>query len=181
MLIGISARIRDKRVDKVLKKHGFSGHEIFYSPILIWLFASLYLILIFCSVLFLFIFHFWYFTLIYLCVSYVVSAYFNNSFAITTEELVVVNPNFPFRRFEKFNLRLIEEIKVGQNKMLQFLPLFFIKSSNYVQVQSNGKKKRFYCSNLDLDAYDENLTEKTLYDFRDCLLKNNIIVTSNLK
>ncbi len=43
--IGFSAAIKDRRVDKIVLDQGYINYEIFYSPISIWLWGTIYLLI----------------------------------------------------------------------------------------------------------------------------------------
>jgi hypothetical protein len=107
---------------------------------------------------------------------YLVSAYSNNTFAITADELVIVNPNYPFRKHSVIPLAAISYLHIGEysptwRKLLLFL------SNNYIDLTMGSDTSRYYCIGLEADAYDENLTEKTIEDFQNELEKRNVKVT----
>jgi hypothetical protein len=174
MYTGFSAKTKDKRVDKILIKHGYNNCEIFYSPIF-FLDYFVYFLVISLPITYQVI-NYWYYLPGYIAIGYLISAYLNNCFVITGKELLVINPNFPFDKFNRYEIENIEKIKIDKNNGIYFLLVFLIIGNNYVQINSGGKRKKYYCSGLEIDAYDENLTEKTLDDFSFALSKNNIVV-----
>lgn len=100
VLTGISAKLKDKRIDRILKKHGYtlSNCEIFYSPITVWLFLLPFFLLTIISTVSYFFFYLIYlfplYFLLYFMLGYLVVGYLNNSFVITENKLLVINPNF---------------------------------------------------------------------------------------
>ncbi|WP_028979860.1 hypothetical protein [Sporocytophaga myxococcoides] len=179
-LIGFSAKIRDKRVDKIAAKHGYKNYEVFYSPLSIWLFFTLYLLVLSLPVTLSFL-EYWFYLPGYLVLGYLISAYRNNSFILTEDVLVVINPNFPFRNFHCYKIESIQKVKIDTGKWSDFLIVFIQFGHNYIQINSEGKRRTYYCNGLDIDAYDENFTEKTLDDFSHRLSKKNILVDFNIK
>lgn len=183
-LTGLSLQIKDNRIEKRLIKEGFTDYDIFYSPIQIW--AFIFSIFAISSVTYnggIFTL-FWFYpipTAIYVFVSYLAAAFSNNSFALTSNKLIIVNPNFPFRNIFYYDLKEIARAKIDESQKLFYLSVFAcIFVTNYVEIFVQGKSKRFYCSGLDIDSYDENWTEKTLDDFYFSLLRHNIKVDFNL-
>jgi hypothetical protein len=185
-ITGLSAKTKDRRVDNILKKRGYdvAGCEIFYSPINIWLF--------FLGILFLVAIPFsWYlirlaymlplYALLYFLVSYLIVAFLNNSFVLTATQLLIINPNFLFRKVISYDLKQISKIKIDSSKWLWLTVIFAHFGKNYVEIASENKTQRFYCTMLEVDAYDENLTEKTMDDFQASLLKHNLSVEFNLE
>jgi hypothetical protein len=189
MLIGFSDEIKDRRIDKYLDKKGYNlaECEIFYSPISIYLFYLFYLLLLILSVLpmgfyFLkYIFKYPYYFLIYFIVQYLVLAYLNNSYVITQQKLIVINPNFPFQKMKVYEFGEIDKIKIDNSGLALLISwIFLIFCSNYIEVYSTNKVRRFYSIFLEVDCFDENLTEKTLDDFANTLSKNSISLKFNL-
>ena len=189
MLIGFSDEIKDRRVDKYLDKKGYNlaECEIFYSPISIYLFYLFYLLLLTLSAipieLYFKIYNFKhpYCFLIYFIVQYLVLAYLNNSYVIAQQKLIVINPNFPFQKMKVYEFGEIDKIKIDNSWPVFLITwIFLIFSSNYIEVYSRNKVRRFYSIFLAVDSFDENLTEKTLDDFSNALSKNGIKVKFNL-
>jgi hypothetical protein len=175
MIIGFSAKTKDKRVDKIAIEHGYDNYEIFYSPIFIWIFFTIYLLILSLPITFQF-YNYWHYLLGYLFIGYLISSYLNNSFIITEKELLIINPNFPFTNFRTYKIDRIEKVKIDKNKWLNLLACLMIFENNYVQIYSGKKSRIYYCNGLNLDAFDENLTEKTLDDFSFSLTRKNIVV-----
>jgi hypothetical protein len=182
---GISARLKDRRVDRVLAKQGYEAEqcEIFYSPITAWITYLAILLTIplpFAIDYFSFLYrNFTYFCL-YLLVGYLMGAYLNNSIVLTKNELVIVNPNFPFRHSVIYKLEEISYLKIDQSKWLWPAFVFAHGGGNYVEISTGDTTRRFYCTCLQLDAYDENLTEKTMDDLRFALRERNVPHEFNL-
>lgn len=174
--------IKDKRVDRVLRRAGYEPEkcEIFYSPpqdiYFFWLamllllgFGSIYIV--------------WYYLkpiLIYVLLAIPFAEGLNNSFVITGSHLVVIRPGFLFKRVVVYELTAITKIKIDQSPMLWALVLFIGPSRNYIEVITDNQTKRFYCISLNLDAFGENTTEKTMDDFHAALIKHKVAVEFNL-
>jgi len=97
------------------------------------------------------------------CISYLIAAYRNNSFVLTPTELIVINPNFPFKKVSKFSLDEITRIKIDEKKSM-IVRLFAVLVDYYVAIEYKGISKCFFCIGLHPDAFDENFTEDTLDD-----------------
>ena len=166
---------KDFRVDKIAMRHGYSIYEVFYSPIIIWIFMTIYFLVLSISAFFQFLGE-WYYIIPYLLFGYLISSYLNNSFVITEKELLIINPNFPFNSFERYSIDSIEKVKIDSNKWLYLLFSFLIFDNNYVKITSKDKTRVYYCIGLQFDAFDENFTEKTLDDFSASLSKKDIVV-----
>jgi hypothetical protein len=170
MFVGISAKLKDRRVDKILIENDYNLEEctIYYSPITGWFFYMGLLIAVSSAYFFFIIYYvsinFAVFLALYCCLGYFICAFLNNSFIITSKELIVVNPNFPFRRFEKYDLNAIQKVVLDDSRLI-LLSWIFLLSSRYVNVHDEVKQRKFYCAYLERDAYDENITEKNLDDF----------------
>jgi hypothetical protein len=170
--------MKDRRIDRMLKSRGRDAADvaIYYSPIN---YFFLFLLLIFLGLLPLSagIIRFWQYlwmpVLIFLLASYVNSAALSNSFALTTDELIVVNPNFPFRQFETFKLNHIRGVKIAQSKRL-FSIVPFVPGVQYVEI--DGKK--YYCAHLDRSNFDEK--NLTIDDLHAALKAKNIPVDFKL-
>lgn len=106
-------------------------------------------------------------------------AYFNNTPVLVKNELIIINPYFPFQNFEVFQMNDIKLIKIDKSS---FLPAWFflIFKSNDVEIYLENENKRFYCTSLQVDCYDENWTEKTMDDFKYSLLKRGVIIELGL-
>jgi hypothetical protein len=179
MFVGVSAKLKDRRVNTVLKQNDYSLEDctIYYSPIVGWLYyAGIFVAFTYGMLLLLVYYAFVMFTmffLIYFVICYLFCAFLNNSFVITSKELIVVNPNFPFRRFEKFDLNSIKKVILHDSGLILFSWIFLL-SSRYAIIHDEGKQRKFYCAYLERDAYDENITEKNLDDFEAHLKQLNI-------
>ena len=170
--------IKDKRVDKILAKRGYLDCEVFYSPISIWLGYFLMFILTGVGSVFYFMYQLWIgYPIIYLLVAYLLMARLNNSFALAANELIIINPNFPFNKFKTYHTSEIKDVTIDSSKVLQyFLFIFIIFGVNYVEVRSHFGKKRFYCLGLEEECYDEHQTEKTIEDLEASIKAKKVIV-----
>lgn len=178
MIVAVSAKIKDRRVDGILKGMGLNSSdcEIFYSPIAGFLFYFLILIAFVIPIFFLtpvVIFNYPYHFLIYATAKYLILAYMNNSYVIYHKQLIVINPNFPFRSVKIYEIDQIEKIVIN-NRLSFFTWVFLIFCPNYIEVHSNRKTQRFYSIYLEEDYFDENITEKTLDDFNSALNKMHV-------
>jgi hypothetical protein len=118
--------------------------------------------------------------LIYFIAGYVVVASLNNSFVITDSKLVVINPNFPFRKVKSYSFEQINKVKIDSSNLLYITAIFAHFGSNYVELTTQDKVERFYCTSLDVDAFDENFTEKTIDDFHASLKQHKVYIEFNL-
>ena len=173
MLIGVGFNLKDKRVDKMLRSEGITDADIYHSPIKCWL---VMLLLLCCQgwVFFTFLTTTYSFLLIfYLIISYLVNAYHNNSFALHEDKITVINPNFPFRQIITIDIQDIQCIVIdqGTRKWTLWVMLF---GENYLLIKTNNKNMKFYCSGLEIDSYDENMTEKTIDDLGEQLRQMGI-------
>ena len=181
MLIGVSFKLKDKRVDKMLASRQLENAEIFYSPISSWL---LVLLLIFSSAAW-FLFYiatwnYWYLIIPYFTISYLINAFLNNSFALYKDNLFIINPNFPFRRFQKIKRDDVNQITIDKIKRQWFL-VFLAIGGNYLSVDTTNRKFKFHCAGLDQDSFDENWTEKTIEDLRFKLDQNKFPTTYKIE
>jgi hypothetical protein len=185
ILTGISAKIKDRRVDRILRKVGYdiTACEIYYSPVRVWLFGWVLLLVAAIPVSFYF-FHLAYqftcYFLLYFLLGYVVVGYLNNSFVIVPDKLLVINPNFPFNRVVSYNLKRVRKVKIDNSAWLWITAIFAHWGNNYVEISTENRVERFYCTCLEVDAFDENFTEKTMDDFQAGLLKVNVPTEFNL-
>jgi len=181
MLTHISIKLKDKRVDKMLASKNYAKAEIFCSPISTWI---LLLALLIPSAAFLFfnalVWKYWYFTVLYFIISYLINAYLNNSFALYEDKLFIINPNFPFRRFEIIKKDDVKRITI-ENVKRQWFFIFMAFGGYYLSIDVSDKTLKFHCAGLDLDSYDENWTEKTIDDLYFSLVKNEFPVKLNIK
>ena len=160
--------LKDKRVDKILSKKEIEASQIFYSPIIIW-FAFLFLLpgIIGLSLLG----HFLltgvanvYLVMLFLVSSYLIAAHLNNSFAINGDKFYVINPNLPFQKLQEFEFSKIYVVRIDRAKWGWLFIMFGYYGRNYVEVETAEGKFRFFCSGIDLDMFEENLTELCLDD-----------------
>ncbi|UZR98854.1 hypothetical protein [Chondrinema litorale] len=180
---GISAKLKDKRVDKILIKHGYQPNscQIFYSPIKYWRFTVILALITVIPFIglglkyFYLIIDFKYFILGYLFISFLIWRRMNNTIVLTEGQLLIINPNPPFRKFIKYDLAKINKVKLAGSK-LKFILWLFLSSGNYIEITSNNKNHRYFCIALKLDTYDENFTKKTLDDLHHTLRNKNLPV-----
>jgi len=165
MFIGVSMNIKDKRLDSILKLHNVDNPAIFYSPISIWLLLLCYLISMVGGII-IYLFTTFYciiFVVSYLIISYLIAAKNNYSFAIAKNKIFIINPNFPFRHFKTFDVGEIDCV-IFKQKNTKIARLFFIFGINCVEIKVGSKYHSYACHGLEMDAFDENLTEKTIED-----------------
>ncbi len=180
-ITGFSLKLKTKKVDKILLEKGYTLEEceIYYSPITSWfvliaMMLSFFIPFVFTDLLS-YKYNFWMCILTYFIVGYFFIAYLNNIPVLVKNELIMINPYFPFRNFEVFQIEAIAMVKIDESS---FLPawIFLVFKSNYLE----NYKKRFYCSSLQVDSFDENWTEKTMDDFKYSLLQNGVMVEFEL-
>jgi hypothetical protein len=187
ILNGVSLKLKDLRIDKILSKNGYENYTIYYSPLKSWfVFFGIMIpillplaIFLFSTIIELFLSNKYLFTLflsVYIILGYLISSYVNNSFVLTKNELIIVNPNFPFRKFIVLKLNQIKLAEICNDKSWVFTILFGVFGGNYVRISRFSDTKKFYCYNLDVDCFDENWTEKTFDDFFDDLNSKNVKV-----
>ena len=182
MIIPIQ-ELRDKRVDRILLRRGYPDANIFYSPIGAWL--PLFIALIGTALIsYGFIVMFWSPWLL-LLVSYFFIAYLTNAwhcccFALVEGKCCVINPNWPFRKFEVIAFNDIESVTIDEQHS-GWKSFFTLFSSNYIEITTATGKERFYCTYLQLDAFDENFTKQTIEDFQSALERAGIPVQMNLE
>jgi hypothetical protein len=165
MLFFGKMNLQDLRVDKMLKARGLDTSDIYYSPIKSWvLFMVIAMGLCYWFIIPLALSKYYSLVLIYLAPGYLFSGYLNHSFAITEDQLHVINPNFPFRQFKSYALRDIQRITLNKSKQ-KWHYLLGIIGSNYISIQTADQSIKYFCVNLDVDAFDENWTEKTMDTF----------------
>ena len=182
MQTGIRIKLKDKRVDKILASKKYDKAEIFCSPISTWI-ALLALMLPSAGFLFFnaWIWKHWYFVVLYFIISYLINAFLNNSFALYEDKLLIINPNFPFRRFQIIKREEIKLISIDNVKRPQWLIIFMAVSGCYLSIEIADKTLKFHCAGLDLDAYDESWTEKTIDDLHYKLVENKFPTAFNIK
>lgn len=173
--------IKDKRVDKMLSAHNLIDVDIFYSSISIWLLS----VIIICSIAHWLIFYLAYskyypVIIIYFALGYFISAYLNNSFALTQDSLIVINPNFPFKNIKIYPLTNISTITIDKTNWIWHF-IFCVFGSNYIKIQTKEKSKKYFCVGLELDSFDENWTEKTLDTFYHKLEEKGVPTIFNFK
>lgn len=180
-----SMRLRDKRVDKILGKAGYSNAEIFYSPIkstLVWISMLLLIGMPLVIGLFIKIFSgaFLGGAFLYILISYLLNAFLNNSFALSDDALIVINPNFPFRQLTVIPIDQVEKIEIDKAGWMWLFLAFAVTGNNYLSVHTSRGGNVYFCVALEMDAYDENWTEKTIDDLHQCLKGKGIPVQFNL-
>ncbi len=185
MILGVSAKIKDRRIDKCLETTGYNPGEcdIYYSPIIGYYFyvgISIFFIIPLWFILKILILKYLYFFIIYYALQYLVLAYINNSYAIYQNKLIAINPNFPFKKMTVFELTEIDKIKIGNSRLGFTTWILLILSSNYIEIYTTDKTQRFYSVLLEVDCFDENITEKTIDNFNTALCKHNIVTEFNL-
>lgn len=174
--------LKDKRVDKILHRQGYKDAEVFYGPLSIWLitFAG-YLLAPALGLLFGLMNNPWILLLLpYLFIAYLFNAYHSCSFAIAAGKCCIINPNWPFRKFVAIDLKDIESVGIKEYHK-KWMMVFAFWGSNYIEIKSDQGVQCFYCANLEADAYDENMTEKTIEDFQYALERAGIPVQMDLE
>jgi|GEM_PF-1080864 len=167
---------RDKRVDRALDQLGYTGPDIFYSPLQGWIFWTSLLLILVASTIFWLLLWLWPLLPLMLCLSYLFNAYRSNNFALSENQLIIINPNFPFRKVTLLDLKDIESVRVDcdtLSRVASFLILAF--GNNYIEVKTAAGTQRFYCAYLQQwNAYSRNLTEKGIDDLDVALKKRGI-------
>ncbi|WP_196893604.1 hypothetical protein [Aureivirga marina] len=174
-------KFKDKRVDKMLSKKNLKIESIFYSPIKSWLLLyfiiiglALQILLLAISLIFSYIELYTFgILLIIFGLQYILASMKSNSFALNSEDLFVINSNFPFRKIKSFKISEIKKIKLSSENIYS---LFFIGiiEVNYIEIYFENNVYRFYCIGLELDDYEEGWIEKTMEDFQEILKEKEI-------
>lgn len=186
---GISFELRDQFVDKLLLKKGYKEAEIFYSPIACWfvflLFTITFSIPLFIYVIYIILTEIPFtesliYVLIYFLLGYLLIAIFNKSFAVTKNELLIINAQFPFCKIRSYQFEEIKEVRISSSPLLSKLGFIFAIKGNFLQIKTRFSKRRYYCFFLDVDCFDENWTEKTLDDLHHKLMEKKVLVKFEL-
>ena len=128
--------LKDKRVDKILDEAGIKGAEIFYSPVALSFFPFFILVVIL-NIFFLnkIVFSF---SIFFVLMDYLLVSFLNNSLAIRENFMYVINPNFPFNRLKKYELKSIQRIRINcKSSTWQYF--FLILSGSFIQIITEDK------------------------------------------
>ncbi|UZR99884.1 hypothetical protein [Chondrinema litorale] len=175
------AVIKDRRIEQILEKNGYNIKQvkIYYSPFSGWL-VDLLILFILQLVIAIYLlpykyiyFYSTYFAL-YIIASYLISAFLNNSFVTTKTELIVINPNFPFQKFTSYSTINIQQVSIGNSKWKYLNWLFLQFSGNYIQIVDKKKSTKYFCTSLALDAWDDNLAQRSVDSFLSHFQKMNV-------
>lgn len=174
--------IKDQRIDKMLAQNGIPEAVIFYSPVQVWLYLILMGLSTGIGIFVTALTSLWLLSLIlvYLSVSYLLYINCSHSFALTGDTLYILNPSRPFRRFEALPLEKIHAVTLGEDKSSWLRQVFIWSDVNFLQVASDKGIAKYPCIGLELDAFDENFTAKTLDDLRYSFELRNIPVIWHL-
>jgi hypothetical protein len=177
----IIQNVKDKRVDKLLRREGINNFTVFYSPISFWFFTLIIIVISCISVFYTFFFSEYIIVIVpYLIVSYLIAAYLNNSFSLASEKLVVINPNFPFRSFKSYDRQEIKKIIIDKIRFPWF-KIFSVFGKNHITIETkNGNRFKYYCVNLEEDTYDENWTNETIDSFNSLLQSKGYVTVFNI-
>ena len=180
MFIGVGLKLKDKRVDKMLLVKNIISTDIFYSPISTWILLLLLILTSGWWLLYIFASTKYGLLLIpYFVISYLLNGYKSNSFALCNDNLIVINPNIPFRQITVINNSDIQLVTIDKTTR-KWTKIFLDFGENYLLIQTKDNTYKFNCAGLDLDAYDENWTEKTIDDLRHKLKEKGIKTLFNL-
>lgn len=172
----IDFKMPNKAIKKILAQQQVLDAEIFASPFETWLTYTAFLLCGGIGLLPLFYnYGSLYFILLYALCSLLINGKLNNSFALNNQELIVINPYIPFRQVERFELNTIKQITITKAK-LPWWRAFIIMGDHYIEIETHTRRQRFYCVNLETDAFDENFSEKTIQDLNHSLLKRHLKV-----
>jgi hypothetical protein len=172
--------LKDNRVDRMLAARGIESVDVYYSPIASWIYCLIMLIGVTLPLFFQFdLLLFYPLFLIYPLSGYLVAGYLNNSFAITEKQIHIINPNFPFRQFKSYFLSEIELVTIDKTTM-KWHHIFCVLGDNYVAIKSGSNADKYFCAGLELDAFDENWTEKTIDTFDHTLRQKKVPVRFKL-
>lgn len=163
----MSFKIKDNRVDREIIKLGFAPEacEIFYSPIAAWLWPHVMWLALFAYPLVAYFPISIPILLCWFCIGYLLAAWQNCSFALTSRQMLAINPNFPFKKRVVCDFEAITSIRIDKSPTWHwmFFP-FLIARGKFLHIQTTTKAHTCYCAELRLDVYDENFTDKSLDD-----------------
>lgn len=159
--------LQDKRVNKIIARQGFKPEQVFYNPRGILLLPLAYAapvwgLLVYAGIPLIFWSALW--LLFYGLLMYLVFAKRGNNFVLTGQDLVVINPNPPFRSLTVIALDTITGAVIDEEKKNRYGYIFFWSQGYYLELHRPGGKTRYYCAHLAPDAYDEGFTKHTLDD-----------------
>ncbi len=160
-------KLRDKQVDRMLAKNGIAGARVFYSPVGVWfLFVALLGVAglwIFLSVVVSLVGIMA--VIVYLAMSFLLYTKRSHSFALTSEELFVLQPRFPFRLYQRYALTDVRLATFTAIRGSFLLRLFVFGDVYALRLElATGEVYTYACAGLQPDAFDENFTENTLDD-----------------
>jgi hypothetical protein len=118
--------------------------------------------------------------MIYGMSSHLVNGYHHNSFALHDKDLIVINPNYPFRQLTIISIDDITQVEINRGKY-KWKYLFLLFEDNYLSVQTKNTTHSFYCSGLEMDGFDEGFTERTIEDLDRDLKQRRILARLNIK
>ncbi len=171
-------------MDKILLENGYliKQCEVFYSPIRVGVFYFLMLLTIAIPYSFFFLTKYTYlpYCLIYGVLGYLFYGYSNNSFVITENQLLVINPNYPFKKICIYNFEQIQNVEIGNENFWALGIVFLSFENNFIKISTKDYTKKYSCLGLELNSFDENVTEKDFDDFHHSLKKIPVNLTSNL-
>ncbi len=170
---------KDKRVDKILVALGYDTYEIFYSPMMFPVIGTLLILWVGGGYAIFICYPQWQLFLIVIlglwsCIYYLVSACRSNNFAITSDALVIVNPNFPFKKYNIIPLESITNVNIGEYTSNWRKLLFLLFLNNYIDVQRGNQTTRYYCIWLEADCWEGSFNDKTIDDFASELQRRNV-------
>ncbi|MEM7654925.1 MAG: hypothetical protein AAF399_02255 [Bacteroidota bacterium] len=113
---------------------------------------------------------------IHVALSYVFAAKCHWSFAITENDLWIINPSFPFRSIQSVLIAEITQLTLKRSYPGWILSPFGLFGVKEFRLQTESFRKKLLFTGLNLDAYDESWTEKTLDDFHHTLVKRGVRV-----
>lgn len=166
----MESKITDRRVDSMLVNNKVFDARIFCSPITSWL-SFFLLMIVYLGGYFYPALGIWWVQLmviVYTCVSYLVNARLNNSFAVRDEALIVVNTNIPCRKILFFKKEDIKQITILEDKRA-WREYLLATGSNCVWIDTGDHLYRFYCISLELEGWDDPWNVETIDSFRHCL------------
>lgn len=169
-----SKLLTDKKVDEIIEAKGLINLDVFYSPRSVYFYTVAMgmaygglggILLLICLV--------WSYKILiipllfYLILIYISNHYLNNSFALSANELFVINTSIFFEKFTVYRLEDIIQVnrKVHRVSWMHFLLL----PSSYIEIVTNKGLQKHYCIWLEDDYFDENTILKTMECFEHSL------------
>jgi hypothetical protein len=109
-------------------------------------------------------------------ISYLLFSKWSNSFVITPDKIIAINPNFLCKKYVEFDKSDVQKITIQSfSNIIGYF--FLIGNQHFLQIECKNKVEKFYCVGLGHDSYYDEIecwTEKSLEDLHTALEKSGI-------